>query len=147
MKCPFCRENTSEVYNTRSTKLKNQIWRRRRCQKCNQSFTTYEQPDLSYLKVTSDTKKSLPYSRAKLFSSIYAAFEGINSEAKTIDAVTDTVEARILDLKKPMVSREDIATTVLTTLKHFNTPAFLKYLATHAAISGSQELKRQLKQY
>ncbi|HSH31419.1 MAG TPA: ATP cone domain-containing protein [Candidatus Saccharimonadales bacterium] len=147
MKCPFCRENDTEVYNTRSTRFQTQIWRRRRCLNCQQSFTTYEQPDLNFLKVLPATGRPRRYSRAKLFSSIYAAFLDIKAKDGTIDAVTDTVEAKILDTKKDALSAPEIAAIVLTTLKHFNTSAFLRYLSTHAELASSAQLKKELKKY
>jgi len=148
MKCPFCRQSTTEVYNTRVTKSGSQIWRRRRCLSCHQTFTSYEAPDLSFLKVIAPGQaKPSRYSRARLFSAIYSAFAGLTADDDTIDAVTDTVEAKLLDLQHPQVTTTDIARLILTTLKHFHTAAFLRYLAAHTELSGPAELKKALKKY
>lgn len=147
MRCPFCRESATEVYNTRSTRFGTQIWRRRRCLNCRDSFTTYEQPDLGFLKVAQKTGRPQRYSRPKLFSSIYAAFLDITAKDSTIDAVTDTVEAKMLDIKKDEVSSSEVAAIVLTALKHFNTPAFLRYLSSHADLASRSQLKKELKKY
>lgn len=147
MKCPFCRESDTEVYNTRTTRFGTQIWRRRRCLSCGESFTTYEQPDLHVLRVKAATGKPEAYSRSKLFSEIYAAFLDLPAKPKTIDAVTDTIEAKILDLKQDIIETKQISAIVLTTLKHFNTPAFLRYLSAHTDLSSSSELKKELKKY
>jgi transcriptional repressor NrdR len=147
MKCPHCRSSKTDVFNTRSTSFGTQIWRRRRCLECNKPFTTYEQPDLSFLKVQNDTKKPAPYSRARLFSSIYLSFEGIKAEAKTIDAVTDTVEAKILELKLAEVTPLQIAEIVLSALKHFSMPAFLSYMSKHTIVANKSDIKNALKRY
>lgn len=147
MKCPFCRETTTEVFNSRSTRFGTQIWRRRRCLSCRESFTTYEQVDLGFLKVIKKTKKKQRYSRAKLFSGIYGAFLSISAKETTVDAVTDTVEAKILDLKVSEVTSKDIARIVLTTLKHYNTAAFVRYLAYQADLASDAQLKQELKKY
>ena len=147
MKCPFCREDTTEVYNSRNTKFGTQVWRRRRCLSCHESFTTYEAPDLGFLKVIKKTGLKQRYSRAKLYSGIYGAFLSIKAKEDTVDAVTDTIEAKILDTKKAELSSAEIARIVLTTLKHFNTAAFVRYLAYHADLASDAQLKKELKKY
>ena len=147
MKCPYCREATTEVYNSRDTRFGTQIWRRRRCLSCHESFTTYEAVDLGFLKVVKKTGKKQRYSRAKLYSGIYGAFLSIPSKETTVDAVTDTIEAKILDAKETEMSSESIAKIVLVTLKHFNTSAFLRYLAYQTDLASDAQLKKELKKY
>jgi transcriptional repressor NrdR len=148
MKCPYCRRTASDVYNSRITKFGAQTWRRRRCRNCGKSFTTYEAIDLSFLRVTSTaSRKDVPYNRAKLFSSLYQTFLDVPHKAATIDAVTDTIEAKLLDLQRPVITSADIARLTLTTLKHFNTAAFLRYLATHAEFTTQHQLATELKKY
>jgi transcriptional repressor NrdR len=147
MKCPFCRGETTDVFNTRPTKFGTQIWRRRRCLDCGESFTTYEQVDLGFLKVIKKSGKKERYSRAKLFSGIYGAFLDINAKQNTVDAVTDTVEAKLLDSKLPEMPVNEVADIVLQTLKHYNTAAFVRYLANQTDLSSEAQLKRELKRY
>jgi transcriptional repressor NrdR len=147
MKCPFCRSTQTEVYNTRATKFQSQLWRRRRCLSCHEAFTTYEAPDLGFLQVSASDGSKRPYSRARLYSELAAALDSAGSPAGDIDAVTDTVESKLLDLKSSTITTTQISGVVLTTLKNFNTSAFLRYLAAHADLRSRSELKRQLKNY
>ncbi|HSX41360.1 MAG TPA: ATP cone domain-containing protein [Candidatus Saccharimonadales bacterium] len=147
MKCPFCREDTTDVFNTRPTKFGTQIWRRRRCLSCKESFTTYEAPDLAFVKVLKKSGRKQRYSRAKLYSGIHGAFLSIPAKETTVDAVTDTIEAKILDTKAQEISSAKIAEIVLTTLKHFNTPAFMRFLAFQASPANEAALKKELKKY
>lgn len=147
MKCPYCRHPDTEVYNSRSTKFETQIWRRRRCQNCHESFTTYEAPDLGFLKVIKKSRRRERYSRAKLYSGIYGAFLSIPQKETTVDAVTDTVESKLLDTKKRTITTQEIADIVLSTLKHFNTAAFVRFLAYHADLASDAQLARELKKY
>ncbi len=147
MKCPYCRSTKTEVYNSRSTKSAEQIWRRRRCLSCEKTFTTYEAADLGFLHVTAPSGTTRPYSRSKLFSSLYAAFDRLPGQNDTIDAVTDTVEAKILDRRQTQLPSADIAEIVLITLKHFHQGAFLRYLGSHAELPGRSQLRRELGKY
>lgn len=147
MKCPYCRAETTDVYNSRPTKFGTQIWRRRRCLSCNESFTTYEAADLGFMKVIKKTGKRERYSRAKLFSGIYGAFLEVSGKQNVVDAVTDTVEARILDTKQEEISTDQIAQIVLVTLKNYNMAAFMRYLANQADLVNEAQLRRELKKY
>ncbi len=148
MKCPVCRETNNEVYNTRTTRFGTQTWRRRRCLSCDASFTTYEQPDLKFLKILGDSsKKTTAYSRATLFSSVYGAFSGSSSKPSVIDAVTDNIEAKLLDLQDHTITTEQITDIVLSTLKHFDSAAFLRYLSDHVDISNPGIMRSYLKKY
>lgn len=146
MKCPYCRATTTDVFNTRSTKFGTQIWRRRRCLACEQSFTTYEQPDLSFLKVAKLTqKKPLPYIRARLLIDVYSAFNPLTIDPDTIEAVTSTIEAKLLDLKLSEVSASQIEELALTTLKHYDTTAFMRYLTSQKPNMSAAQLRAELK--
>ncbi len=147
MKCPFCRQTTSDVFNSRPTRFDTQIWRRRRCLSCHQSFTTYEQVDLGFLKVVRSGKPKQRYSRAKLFASLYAAFLNIPSKAATIDAITETIESKILDTGKREISSAEVARIVLATLKRYHTTAFVRYLADQTDLVSDAQLKHELKKY
>lgn len=147
MFCPFCRTPDTEVYNSRSTRFGSQIWRRRRCLKCKETFTTYEQIDLSFIKVIKKNGKKQHYSRAKLYSGIYAALVAIPSKETTVDAITDTVESKLLDAKKRELASGEIAKIVLQTLKRFNTAAFVRFLAYQTDLASDSQLKKELKKY
>lgn len=147
MKCPFCRETITEVYNSRSTKSGNQIWRRRHCGSCGNNFTTYELIDLKFMRVINKSGKLEPYSRARLYSGIYQAFDDVRKRPDMIDNITETIESKILNLKEPVINSKDIAAIVLTTLKNFDTTAFLRYLASHTGPVGQAQLKREISKY
>jgi transcriptional repressor NrdR len=147
MKCPFCRAETTDVFNSRSTKSGTQIWRRRRCLSCHESFTTYEAPDLGFLKVIKKSGRKERYSRAKLYSCIYGAYLSIPRKETTVDAVTDTVEAKLLDSRLRELPTGEIASIVLSTLKHFNLAAFMRFLAYQTNPASPAELDRALKKF
>jgi transcriptional repressor NrdR len=137
----------TDVFNTRPTKFGSQIWRRRKCLNCHESFTTYEQIDLSFMRVIKKSGRRERYSRAKLYSGIYGAFLSIPSKENTVDGVTDTVETKILDTRKREITSQEIAAIVLSALKAFNTAAFVRYLAYQTDLSSSAQLTSELKKY
>lgn len=147
MKCPYCRAETTDVFNSRPTRFGSQIWRRRRCLECKESFTTYEMVDLGFLKVIKKNGTKQRYSRAKLFSGIYGAFLSVKDKETTVDSVTDTIESKLLDTKQSELSTDEIARIVMITLKAYNTSAFVRYLAYQTDLASSAQLKKELQKY
>ncbi len=99
------------------------------------------------MRVQTPTGKAQRYSRAKLFGSIYLAFSDSSATSDTIDAVTGTVEAKILDAKLDLIPSSQIAGIILTTLKHFDTSAFLRYLSSHSEVRSNRELRKIIGKY
>ena len=93
MICPFCSSNQISVTNSRPTNKGTQIWRRRKCLKCQEIFTTREKIDISYVVVEKRDGRRVEYSHPKLYSGIYHSFVG----RKKIDRGEGTVGALIND--------------------------------------------------
>ena len=147
MKCPFCRRTNTEIYNSRTTRFGSQTWRRRRCTDCGQTFTTYEAVDLSGLLRVDGPAGQRRYSRARLYASLLAVLGPRANDPATAEAIADTVEAKLLDLQHRTVSRQQIVDNVLSTLKHLDSSAFLRYLAAHSDFPTTAKLSRELKKY
>ena len=132
MLCPFCQHTKTEVFNSRSTSMKTQVWRRRRCTSCKNVFTTYEAYDLGFLDVKQSDGAVKPYSRARLFSSIYIAFVGSRlADDQAIDNVTSTIEHRLQSLQKPLLHRDEIISVVVKSVRPLSITATMRYLADH----------------
>ena len=124
MVCPFClKEAKTRVYNSRSSGRKSQVWRRRRCPSCKEAFTTYESLDLSYLVVGKRDGHSEKYSRPKLFSSIYRA----HLDADEAEALTDTVEQALINVRQTLISTKDVAEQAKKVLKAFDAASHARY--------------------
>lgn len=76
MYCPFCHSDQIEVSNSRPTNKGSQVWRRRKCLKCGEVFSTREKIDISYIIVVKKDNHRVQYSQSKLYSGIYHAFIG-----------------------------------------------------------------------
>jgi transcriptional repressor NrdR len=133
MQCPFCQSNQLFVTNSRPTVKNTQIWRRRKCLSCKESFTTYENINLSYLKVIKKNGKIQRYNRAKLFVSIYhPASETKNADrgqtANFAEQIIQEVEIEIMLRKQKTISTQTILEIVLEKIYKKSPSVFLKYL-------------------
>lgn len=147
MDCPFCQSLQTKTYNSRRTHNGKRVWRRRRCETCRKTWTTYERVDLGFLKIKKRSGHDEPYHRYKLFSSLYRACADLPNIADTVDALTDTIEMQLLEQQESIITADNLADIVLGTLKRYNTGAFARYLTAQSNFSGIRELQQELRRY
>lgn len=149
MECPYCHEIQLIVTNSRSSKGKSQIWRRRKCLACKEIFTTHEIIDLSHVVVVKKTGVAEMFSRMKLYSGIFYASQAskIAKREMAIDSITRAIERDILSLKKKKITSEELTDIVLFNLKKKHIPTFLRFLTYCKDISNESQIKRELAKY
>jgi transcriptional repressor NrdR len=136
------------VYNSRPTKRVNALWRRRRCLACKREFTTRETINAETILRVGEPNRIKEFSRATLLLSIVKVCD---HRPKLDDAywLYDTIEQQLIRLaseQQGIISTNDIKAACLKTLKNFDTPAFVKYLAQFSDdVIDSRTLKKQLR--
>lgn len=132
MVCIYCGGKLS-VKNSRSQKLRNQTWRRRKCKDCQALFTSIEFIDLGgAISVKRTTDELQAFSRNKLFVSIYDSCRHRSHAAEDADSLTDTIIAQLLkELHSSLLSVETIIDTTTAVLRRFDEAAAVQYAAFH----------------
>ncbi|HSX53199.1 MAG TPA: hypothetical protein VLF90_02415 [Patescibacteria group bacterium] len=120
--------------NSRHQKKSNQVWRRRHCVSCQGTFTTIEQADLPLsLLYKKDLSHVEPFSRDKLFLSLYNSLKHRQTALSDASSLTATVIGKLLlTVKAASVDRSTIIQTATETLKHFDKAASVTYSAYHS---------------
>lgn len=149
MECPYCHAQQTEVTNSRPTWGETQIWRRRKCLKCQEIFTTHEVVDLSHLVVIKKSGKSEVFNRSKLYSGIYGATIGSKTpdREKVVEKITREVERELLFLKRKRIVSMEIGDIVLKKLMTSQPATFLRFLAYCKNITSEPQMKRELAKY
>ena len=118
MVCIYCHEKLG-VINSRFQKKQNNVWRRRRCPNCGALFTTSESIDLSKVLMIKRPNSQLePFSREKLFSSIYESCKHRKAPEKDAESLTTTIVTKVFVTNSNAVvelnSIKQLATEVLS---------------------------------
>jgi transcriptional repressor NrdR len=147
MKCPFCGHDDQIVLNTRDTHKGTSVWRRRRCTKCFEIYTTYENIRLNYINVIKRSGKKVRFSRAKLFAGIYHATynnKGFdNGEAAILsEDVTCEIENYLVNKQIQEISTEDLSDIVTGILKKKDPKVAINYYIYFKKPKGIREIKR-----
>jgi transcriptional repressor NrdR len=133
MVCIYCGKPT-QVTNSRLQKRDNQVWRRRRCIACKSIFTTHEACDLaSSLVVKCNARQLVPFSRDKLFLSIYESCKHRPSVLQDTTALSRTVISNVVRAANDgQVSPSTIKDEAHKVLARFDTTAATVYAAYHS---------------
>src|SRR5688572_17286606 len=145
MVCIYCGAET-HVANSRPQKRTNDIWRRRRCPRCRAIFTTHESVDLgAALAVTGPKGDLMPFSRDRLYISIWQACGGDAAAAETAAALTATVVGQLVALaREGRLDTGMIARRTATVLKRFRPLVALRYASLHSESFDAKKLARGL---
>jgi transcriptional regulator NrdR family protein len=109
------------------------VWRRRQCQECGATFTTEEraQYDLVW-RVRTANGTVQPFSRPKLFLSLYKSCEHRKTALSDAESLTETVIAKLRPLLRDgSLERSDISRVALVALNRFDKAASVHYQAFH----------------
>jgi transcriptional repressor NrdR len=132
MVCPYCAGQT-DVFNSRLQKKNNSVWRRRRCRECGAVFTSIESLDLGTTFSVRHAGGSLvPFSRDKLYASVYESCRHQKDAHSNATALTQTIIAQLL--KSPVtavVPAADISAIAAEVLARFDNAAGVHYAAFH----------------
>ena len=149
MDCPFCLKPLTAVVNSRPTKQHGQIWRRRKCLYCDQTFTTHEIIDLSHIVIIKQSGKAEMFNRMKLYSGIYTATlrsKKYNKE-KLVEKITQEVERDLMFLKQKRIESQVVGDLVLRKLSKHNMASFLRFLAYSKSIHSESQMKKEIAKY
>ena len=137
MRCPHCGNTQHKVIDTREAV--DGIRRRRRCENCDQRFTTYEHVAASLLVVKSDGRRE-PYDRQKLLSGIQIAATKRPVSSEAIEHVVVQIEEALHSLGRSEIPSKMIGNLVLDHLAQLDQVAYIRFASVYLEINDLNEL-------
>src|SRR4030042_6441868 len=118
MKCPFCKEDSDKVIDSRASEGGRVIRRRRQCLVCEKRFTTYEKISESFkLYVVKKDNSRVPYDRDKIVSGLQKACYKRSVSHEQIQRIADKVEENIFRNFDKEVSSAFVGESVMKQLR------------------------------
>lgn len=132
MVCVLC-GNDTKVVNSRPQRRANQVWRRRQCLNCKTVFTTEESIDYAATwRVQTQQGALQPFSRDKLFMSLYRACEHRKSALTDAGGLAETIISNLgVSANNTLITTPVIAQTAIVALNRFDKTAAAVYQAFH----------------
>lgn len=147
MRCPFCKENSDKVIDSRSSDSGRVIRRRRQCLVCKRRFTTYEKVGESFkLCVVKKDNSRVPYDRDKIIAGLQKACYKRPVSAEEIQQVADKIEEDIFRNFDKEVSSAFIGESVIKHLRSLDKVAYIRFASVYRDFKDAGELIEEVSQ-
>ncbi len=132
MRCPFCKEDTDKVIDSRSSDGGRVIRRRRECLACKRRFTTRERvEDRLKLQVIKKDGSRQPFERSKIFEGLQRACYKRPVSTDALSLLVDEVEADVFQSFDKEVKSQYIGEHVMRKLRTLDQVAFVRFASVY----------------
>lgn len=145
MKCPYCAEDNTKVVDSRDTKDKNEIRRRRECLACGRRFTTYEHVEKLPVMIVKKDGRREEFNRNKVASGLYRACEKLDISVNAIDAYLDELERDLRETGEKEIPSQKIGEKVMLWLHGKNDIAYVRFASVYREFKDVNDFVLELK--
>ena len=148
MHCPFCPHEETQVIDSRVSEDGSAVRRRRRCEKCDKRFTTYERIELSMPALVKKDGSRVEYSRDKILSSMRLALRKRPVSSEALDVAIASLEERVTSLGEKEIPTSRIGEMVMRELKRLDKVAYIRFASVYRSfedIESSETALEELK--
>ncbi len=145
MFCIFCQNQDTEVIETRLSEDGKSVRRRRRCQKCDKRFTTYERvEELPILVIKRDGRRER-FDREKLRRGILKACEKTKVTLNEIEKIINDIEGELKQEETTEVESRKIGNLVARHLKKLDKIAYIRFASVFRRFVDLEDFEKELK--
>ena len=146
MHCPFCTHEETQVLDSRVSEDGRAVRRRRRCEKCDKRFTTYERIELSMPTLVKKDGSRVEYSRDKIMGSMRLALRKRPVSSDALDEAIAHLEERVISLGEKEISTSRIGEMVMRELKRLDKVAYIRYASVYRSFEDIESFETALKE-
>ncbi len=141
MKCPFCAHLETQVVETRVSEDADVVRRRRQCSACDQRFTTYERPDVSFPTIVKKDGRRIEYDREKLRASMNLSLRKRPVSTEQVDSAIERIEEKLLTHGQREVASTRIGEWVMRELRKLDKVAYVRFASVYRSFEDIDEFK------
>ena len=145
MKCPFCNHSESKVVDSRESKDKETIRRRRECLGCHKRFTTSERAEEALPSVIKKDGRREPFNRLKILNGLKRACEKRPISINVIEKVVNRIELLFQEKGEREVRSSEIGEKVMEELHRLDGVAYVRFASVYRQFKDIHEFMDELK--
>lgn len=145
MRCPYCKNLETKVTDSRDADDCTSVRRRRECLACGKRFTTYENVELTEIRVIKKSGVRESFNRDKLRGGITRACEKLKISADQIESVVKTVERKAMSESSREITSERIGNLVMAELKKLDQVAYVRFASVYREFKDISSFMDELK--
>ena len=145
MKCLFCRDDDTQVVDSRVIDEGRKIRRRRECKVCQKRFTTYEHAELTLPHVIKQDGKREEFSQEKLLHSLTRALHKRPVPVEYIDKSVEDILSKLLAKGEREINSRDLGESVMHELKKLDKVAYIRFASVYRSFSDVEDFSEAIK--
>ncbi len=147
MKCPFCSKVDNKVIDSRLSKDKSEIRRRRECLECSRRFTTYEHiEDIPVMIVKKDGRREV-FNRIKVKIGLQKACEKRDVSVNTIEEIVDDLERDLRDSGEKELKSRLLGEMIMEKLQGLDEVAYVRFASVYREFKDVNDFVDELKTF
>ncbi len=146
MHCPFCQHTDTQVLDTRVSEEGDVIKRRRRCEKCDKRFTTYEKAELALPAIVKKNGRRVEYNRSKIEGSMGIALRKRPVSAEAVEEAIRNIEERLLATGEKEIASDRVGGLVMRQLKRLDKVAYIRFASVYKSFADIESFESALKE-
>ena len=146
MRCPYCGGIENRVVDSRESRERDVIRRRRQCVHCERRFTSYERVERMPFQIVKRDQRREEYDRVKLMRGLQVACRKRPVPQAELERVTDSIEAAMQDSGERELSSNRIGTMVMERLRALDPVAYVRFASVYRRFEDVDAFVKELHQ-
>jgi transcriptional repressor NrdR len=145
MRCPYCSHQETQVAETRESDEGDVVRRRRRCQKCDKRFTTYERAEIALPAVVKKDGARVDFDPAKLRGSMMLALRKRPVSVEQVDAAIDRIQDKLMATAARELPSARLGELVMRELKRMDKVAYVRFASVYRSFEDVDEFRQLIR--
>jgi transcriptional repressor NrdR len=142
MRCPFCSHEETQVVETRDSDEGEVVRRRRRCQSCDQRFTTYERSDIALPSVVKKDGTRAEFEVRKILASMNLALRKRPVSVEQVDDAMERIQEKLRHSGAKEVASTKLGELVMHELKRIDKVAYVRFASVYRSFEDVDEFRQ-----
>lgn len=144
MRCPYCGEKETRVFDSRPADDGEGIRRRRECETCHRRFTTFERAERLALYVVKRNGARERFERAKILRGLRLACEGRPVDDAALHQIADDIERTALEAGTGTIKSREIGDAVIEGLRRLDDVAYVRFASVYRRVADVDRLVEEI---
>lgn len=146
MRCPYCGGLEDRVVDSRESRERDAIRRRRQCVRCERRFTSYERVERLPFQIVKRDQRREEYDRNKLMRGLQVACRKRPISHAELERVADSIEAAMMDSGERELSSQRIGQMVMERLRALDPVAYVRFASVYRRFEDVDAFVKELHQ-
>lgn len=142
MRCPFCKNEDTDVIDSREVTDREVTRRRRECKNCKRRFTTYERAEIEEITVIKRDNTRQQFDRNKILNGIMKACHKREISRARMEEITDRIEGKIRTRGNLEITSKAIGNMVVKELFKLDPVAYIRFASIYNNFGSPDEFRK-----